>query len=50
MDKASADRNYALKFVQGGQSAVHLSWLNAAMYKGAEGCTGIDLEKEVLAA
>lgn len=50
MDKASADRNYALKFVQGGQSAVQLAWLNNAMYKGAQCCTGIDLSKEVLAA
>lgn len=50
MDKASADRNYALKFVQGGSSAVHLSWLTKAMYKGAQGCIGIDLSKEVLSA
>ena len=50
MDKASADRNYALKFVQGGQSAVQLAWINNAMYKGAQCCTGIDLSKEVLAA
>ena len=50
MDKASADRNYALKFVQGGQSAVQLAWLNNAMYKGAQCCTGLDLSKEVLAA
>lgn len=46
LDRAAADRNYALKFVQGGHAAIPLSWLNAAQQLGGNCCTGIDLKKE----
>ena len=52
MVTAFAMRNFLKAAVGclGGQSAVQLAWLNNAMYKGAQCCTGIDLSKEVLAA
>lgn len=42
-DRTSADRNYALKFVKGGSSAISLAWLQEAMKKGDGQCFAHDL-------
>ena len=50
LDRASVDRNYGLKFIQGGTAAIPLGWLNRAQNMGLGHCTGLDLAGEEVCA
>lgn len=50
LDRASVDRNYGLKFVQGGTAAIPIGWLNRAQNMGLGHCTGLDLAGEEVCA
>lgn len=50
MDRSSVDRNYGLKFIQGGTAAIPLGWLNRAQNMGLGHCTGLDLAGEEVCA
>jgi len=47
LDKGAWDRNYALRFLQGGTAAVSLNDLARAMQFGRGVCLGVDITEEV---
>lgn len=50
LDRASVDRNYGLKFIQGGTAAIPIGWLARAQNMGLGHCTGLDLSGEEVCA